>query len=233
MITQFTQTTKMMDKSQHIVAKCYVPKQKYVGKTDEEKLFEKAKELVKIILSKPNNTPSKKSKSKLSTKLKYNIATRYMEYEDLEGEGILAYVKAMNTFDESKGIKFETYASKVITNHFRNILKKSGLKTINNMNDLNYKNEEGDEISFDDAIAKATNDTIASKRGLSEVNKLIHDEIDRIIKTYTNKIDQKVFTLHLTGYDDVEIGKIIGIHYSTVDSIVQRVKSIVKARLKD
>ena len=37
--------------------------------------------------------------------------TKYIEYEDLVSYGMIGLMDALNKFDESKGMKFSTYAS--------------------------------------------------------------------------------------------------------------------------
>ena len=64
-----------------------------------------------------------------NTGLVYYIVNRYNNYswqrEDLEQIGMLGLCKAAITFDESKGSKFSTYASRCIDNEILMYLRKN------------------------------------------------------------------------------------------------------------
>lgn len=63
--------------------------------------------------------------------LVYHIVDRYFKNsfyyisrEDLVGEGLVALVESVNSFDENKGSKFSTYAYHCVKNHLINYVSK-------------------------------------------------------------------------------------------------------------
>lgn len=66
-------------------------------------------------------------------------------YEDMLQEGIVGLLKAENTFDESMGFKFTTYAYKVINNEILMFLKR-------------YKNKHSAVVSYDNSIEDIDNE---------------------------------------------------------------------------
>jgi RNA polymerase sporulation-specific sigma factor len=56
---------------------------------------------------------------------KYSLKdSAVLDYESLYSEALFVYTKCLKTFDKKKGIKFNSYLHKCISNHFCNILKK-------------------------------------------------------------------------------------------------------------
>ena len=86
--------------------------------------------------------------------------SNYAEQDDLISIGTIGLIKAVNSFDESKGIKLATYASKCIENevlmHFRSQKKSSQDISINEPID---SDSEGNPLTLMDIIC--TEDTIA------------------------------------------------------------------------
>ena len=98
------------------------------------------------------------------------------EQDDLISIGTIGLIKAVNTFDENKGIKLATYASKCIENeilmYFRNQKKTSQDVSINEPID---SDSEGNPLTLMDIIC--TEDTIS-------------DDIDK--KITVNKLYQYI-----------------------------------------
>lgn len=98
---------------------------------------------------------------------KYHLSSE--EQDDLISIGTIGLIKAVNTFDNTKGIKFATYASKCIENevlmHYRSKKKSSNEVSISEPIDVD---SEGNPLTLIDIIS--IDDTIA-------------DDIDRNIKT--------------------------------------------------
>lgn len=109
------------------------------------------------------------------------------EQDDLISIGTIGLIKAVNTFDESKGIKLATYASKCIENevlmYFRGLKKTSQDISINEPID---SDSEGnpltlmDIICVDDTIADEINTKIQVKQ-LYEFIEEIKDEREKTI----------------------------------------------------
>lgn len=109
------------------------------------------------------------------------------EQDDLISIGTIGLIKAVNTFDDSKGIKLATYASKCIENevlmYFRSRKKASQDISINEPID---SDSEGnpltlmDIISVDDTIADDINDKIMAKKLYDFIEEL-DDEREKTI----------------------------------------------------
>jgi len=108
------------------------------------------------------------------------------EHDDLISIGTIGLIKAVNTFDESKGIKLATYASRCIENevlmYFRGLKKSSQDISINEPID---SDSEGnpltlmDIISIDDTVA----DEINLKIQINQLYKYIEELNDEREKT--------------------------------------------------
>lgn len=101
------------------------------------------------------------------------------EQDDLISTGTIGLIKAVNTFDESKGIKLATYASKCIENeilmHFRNQKKTAQDISINEPID---SDSEGNPLTLMDIIC--VEDTIADEINNKIQAGLLYEFIERI-----------------------------------------------------
>lgn len=67
--------------------------------------------------------------------------TKYIEYEDLVSYGMIGLMDALNKFDESKGMKFSTYASIRIKGSMIDELRRNSPISKGAMDKLNRYNE--------------------------------------------------------------------------------------------
>jgi len=134
------------------------------------------------------------------------FANAQTDEEDLFQEGMLAYIKAESTFNPTRDVKFETYASRVITNRFIDILRKQGSDAV----ELQEENTIGD-FNMDD-----------------EVNLI---EIRKILREKVNDMERAVFNSYIEGFSYEEIGKIFELPRKKIDNIVQKVKRIIKSEM--
>jgi len=129
-----------------------------------------------------------------------------MPEDDLVQEGMLALMKAQNTFDEKKEIKFETYASRVITNRFIDLLRKQGEK-----------------------VQEYTEDMAQGSTSIDDEVNLI--EIKKTLANHVDDIDRAIFTSYIEGFSYDEIGKIFDRSKKNIDNTVQKVKKIIKSHV--
>lgn len=109
------------------------------------------------------------------------------EQDDLISIGTIGLIKAVNTFDDAKGIKFATYASKCIENevlmYFRSLKKSAQDISINEPIDSDSDGNPltlMDIISVDDTIADEINHKMQVKK-LYEYIEKIKDEREKNI----------------------------------------------------
>lgn len=154
------------------------------------------------------------------------------EQDDLISIGTIGLIKAVNTFDNDKGIKFATYASKCIENeilmHYRT--KKKSFNEVSISEPIDVDNE-GNPLTLIDIIS--VEDTIA-------------DDIDRSIKTkqlyqYIEELkDEREKTIIIMRYGlygtvpltQKQVAKKLDISRSYVSRIEKRVLEKLKKRFE-
>ncbi len=154
------------------------------------------------------------------------------EQDDLISIGTIGLIKAVNTFDNNKGIKFATYASKCIENeilmHYRTKKKTSNEISISEPIDVD---SEGNPLTLIDIIS--VEDTIA-------------DDIDRNIKTkqlyqYVEELkDEREKTIIIlryglygtTPFTQKQVAKKLDISRSYVSRIEKRVLEKLRKRFE-
>jgi RNA polymerase sigma factor (sigma-70 family) len=146
----------------------------------------------------------------LNTRLIRTIARKFVTNggaeEDLVQEGMLAYMRAEATFKPDTGVKFETYASRVIKNRFIDLLRKKS-KTTTEFNDDTTRGD----FDFDDEV------------NLIIIRKILHDDV--------NELERAIFNSYIEGFTYEEISKIFELPRKKIDNIVQKVKRIIKEHL--
>jgi RNA polymerase sigma factor for flagellar operon FliA len=100
--------------------------------------------------------------------------TKYIEYDDMVGYGMLGLMDAINKFDESKGMKFSTYAS------------------------IRVKGAMIDEIRRNSPISKGAMDK------LNKYNKAIEELQRRFLREPTNQEIAKEMNLTTNELSDIE-----------------------------
>jgi RNA polymerase sporulation-specific sigma factor len=146
----------------------------------------------------------------MDTRLVRILARKYananLTEEDLVQEGMLAWIKAETTFKPETGVKFETYASRVIRNRFIDLLRKrpAGKSAV-----LCEESTSGD-YHFDDEV------------DLIEIHKII----DGVVKP----LDRAIFNSYIEGFTYEEIGKIFNLTRKKIDNTVQKVKKLIKSK---
>lgn len=91
---------------------------------------------------------------------------KYMEYEDLVSYGMIGLIDAINKFDNSKGMKFSSYASIRIKGAMIDELRKSRPISKGAMDKLNRYNKAIEELQSE-LLREPTNNEIAKYLGIS------------------------------------------------------------------
>jgi RNA polymerase sporulation-specific sigma factor len=147
-------------------------------------------------------------KSSVSNRLVRMVVRRFVNFDiydedDLFQEGCIALLKAEKTYNEKRGIKFETYASTVIRNRITDILRKNGEKN------------EGGEI-----------DNETGKNLEHEVDFIEKREILNMVLQKCTDIERAVWNAYIGGYSYIEIEKIFAINKKKIDNTVQKIKKL-------
>ena len=142
--------------------------------------------------------------------------------DDLLQEAILAFIKAVNRYDETKGAAFSSFAFAVAKKRILDVVKLSKGKKYSPLNDAapitsEYRDGEGDGEYTDDAADEKTpiDSYIEEEReiGLSEALRSVLGERER-----------QVLELYLAGSSYNEIGEKLNVSPKTVDNTLTRIK---------
>lgn len=145
------------------------------------------------------------------------------EQDDLISIGTIGLIKAVNTFDESKGIKLATYASKCIENevlmYFRSLKKSAQDISINEPID---SDSDGNPLTLMDIIS--VDDTIADEINQKMQIKKLYEFIDEIKDEREKNIIILRYGLYgITPLTQKEIAKRLNISRSYVSRIEKKV----------
>lgn len=198
-----------------------------------------SKEDEKIYLQKLKNG-DKNAKNKIiehNLRLVAHIVKKYTsdseEQDDLISIGTIGLIKGVNTFDESKGIKLATYASKCIENeilmYFRNKKKNSQDISINEPIDTD---SEGNPLTLMDIIfvQEDTSEKIDEKLMI----KKLYNYISEIEDEREKQIIIMRYGLYSTQpYTQKQIAKKLNISRSYVSRIEKKVIEKLRKKLTE
>ena len=149
-------------------------------------------------------------------------------YEDVSSVGKIGLIKAAQAFDESKGVKFSTYASRCIQNeilmYFRK--EKHHLGNISLSEPIGY-DIEGNEITLMDKIPESTinfTEQIAERENFISIINIILNVL---------KLREKLVMLYkISGFTQEEIAEKLGISQSYISRIQKKIKDKIKKYLR-
>lgn len=157
--------------------------------------------------------------------------SNYSDQDDLISIGTIGLIKAVNTFDESKGIRLATYASKCIENevlmYFRSLKKNSQDISINEPIDTD---SEGNPLTLMDIIC--TEDTIADDIDKKITVQKLYDYVEQI----ENEREKTIIIMRYGLYcsepkTQRQIAQILKISRSYVSRIEKKVLQDLKEKL--
>ena len=129
--------------------------------------------------------------------------------QDLSQEGHIALIRARQTFNAELGVKFETYASRVIKNRFIDLLRKEN---------------ESTGLLNDSATTGAT---IEDHYNIVEKSELVK----KILNTQVTPIERAIFNSYARGHGYDEISKIFDITKKKIDNTIQKVRNKIRATI--
>lgn len=138
--------------------------------------------------------------------------------DDVIQEGMIGLVKAYNSFDESAGASFKTYANRCIDNQIFNAIQSSGRNKnlpLNNSVEIPDTKAAGPTSNPEDAAIyeDLLNDLKQNKAGIF------------------SKMEHQVFLLLVEGLSYTEIADRLSKSPKSIDNAIQRIKSKIKAYL--
>lgn len=161
-------------------------------------------------------------------KLAYKLANKYykmynnrFEYEEIRSVSFLGLVKAANSFDESKGLAFSTFAFTCIKNEIIYYIR-SNLKH----NNISLYHELNDNLIIEDTITDDHNIENIILNNM-EINDLYHyiEELP--------KIQKDVIIYHLQGKTTTEIADILGHSQPNISRLYYKALNNLRDKFKD
>ena len=166
----------------------------------------------------------------------YRVSTRFgytsCDKEDLMSAGNIGLMKAVDSYDLSKGIEFTTYAVKCIDNSMIRYLDgyNKHLRDIS-IDDAIYYDKQGNEIKMIDTIKNNTN--IEEEYEESELYEAIRELINQL-----SERDRKIIMMNFGFYDDIvysqkEIASLLNIPQSSFSRLKNKLINYLGMRLEE
>lgn len=164
------------------------------------------------------------------------IANRFtdtgIDIEDLISAGTIGLIKAVDTFDIDKNIKFSTYASRCINNEILMYLRKNFCnKNVASIDEPIQSDSDGHKLSLSDTLG--TDPDIVSRNIENEADKeILYSAIQKLSERERHIINLR----YGIGTDEEkaqkEVAEILGItqpHVSRLErNIIEKLKNILK-----
>ncbi len=156
-----------------------------------------------------------------------------MEADDLISVGTIGLMKAVDSFDYSKGVKFSTYASRCIENEILMLIRANKRhKDVISFNSTITGGTDKDEILLQDVIAVDDDDDIIQAAETS----FMMDKVFDVMKKELSPMEQQVmiYRYGLQGKDLLtqrEIAKMLGLSRSYISRIENKALEIIKKKM--
>ena len=143
----------------------------------------------------------------------HSFSANFSDTEDLSQEGLMALLKAVNSFDVSNGAKFSSYLDVCISNRLKTVVSKI------NSTPFAPLLEEGDDISDE----KSPESIIVEKE--------FTENLYRRISSFLTEKEWSIFRLYLENLSYSDIAGRLCITEKAVDNAVFRVRRKLKSLL--
>lgn len=135
-----------------------------------------------------------------------------LENDDLYQEGMLGFIAAVYSFEESRQVQFSTYAGVLAIRKMLSALKKANSKSNLPLRSYVSLEEEKNLLSYS-----------PTPEEILIYNEEI-DKINNLVETEFSKTEKKVFKLNLLGLSYSEIAEILECSEKSVDNTLQRIR---------
>lgn len=142
------------------------------------------------------------------------------EVADLSQEGLVGFIKAIQTYDNSRGIKLSTYANTCITNQM--------LSSISKMNKISFNEALSEDV---DALSAIVNDSVNFEQSPESIileQEKYKETISRISCSLTD-LEWTVFNLYLEEKKYSQIADELSLSQKAVNNAMQRVRKKLKS----
>lgn len=136
--------------------------------------------------------------------------------DDLRQEGVIGLLRAIDSFDIQRDVKFTTYAEVCIANCMKSYAAKC-------------KNKSHNVISFDEISIEP----VSQEKNPESIyiNKEFFSELWRIIDNELSDLERQVFTFFIQGNGYHQIAAELGISEKSVGNALQRARGKIRSRL--
>ena len=139
------------------------------------------------------------------------------DYDDFFQEGLIAFNKAINLYDENRDILFYTFAPAVINRHLQTFAR-------------NLKVKKNEVLNY----SLRAEDTLYNVEDFKQ--SFDKSSIENIFSKLVNSLDLKyssVFELRFNGFSYKEIAILLDLPISTVQSRISKIKAILLKKLQN
>ena len=158
-----------------------------------------------------------------------------MEADDLISVGTIGLMKAVDTFNYDKGVKFSTYASRCIENEILMLIRSNKRhKDVLSLSSPVSGSTEKDEILLEDIISVEDDDNII---GSVETNFMI-DKVFEVMEKHLSPVEQEVI-IHRFGLKgnvplpQREIAAMLGLSRSYISRIENKAMKILQKYMNE
>jgi len=141
-------------------------------------------------------------------KLAYKVAHKFtpkvmVDFDDIKQMALIGLYKAAKSFDESKGVKFSTYAYRVATN-----------EVLQEMRKFKNTSESIDEMEMDVTYQEPHYEDSTTMES---------------VKVYLDDSEFKIVCMTMDGFNQKEISKAVGLSQSQVSRVFIRAKEKIRS----
>ena len=160
---------------------------------------------------------------------KYNIEG--CDLEDLVSLGTIGLIKAVDTYDVTKNIKFSTYSSRCISNEILMGIRKNNANNIQKVNieDTLSCDFEGNELKYLDILEDKNSDFVTKI-----IDNYLSKELLDVIDSLSEKEKELVmlyFGFDGNRYKQKEIAHMLGISQSYISRMISNILKKIKIRI--
>ncbi len=137
------------------------------------------------------------------------------EKEDIIQDGMVGLFKAINTYDESKGATFKTYATTLITRNIISAIRNNNTESKRIMKDTVYLEDEDMPAS-------------GSTPELDIIGEENYRELSETVFKNLSEFEKTVVEYHLKGFGYVDIAKKLNKTPKSIDNALRRIKTKLK-----
>lgn len=162
-----------------------------------------------------------------------NFKDSLYEKSELVSIGLVALIKAVDTYDNNHNVIFYFYALKCIRNEILSYIRKNKKLSSNiSLDSYFYDNGNDKKVPYINSLISDF-DNVENIAINNELNKLLSQKINEL-----DDIEKEVLNLYYNlDYTQRQIGEILNVSYSTINNMLKRIlkklkKSFYKSKIK-